>query len=216
MIVNSNNDYYNKLINKHPYPGEVNHSIAHRIELLPNLFNIEECDKVLKAFRDFPTALGTVGHASNYGDTPIPSITKQLRDCYVTYCEKTRNTTWFIERIEKALIETNDKYWKFQVSSFIDPPRLMSYYEGQHFQSYHADIGQGITSFRKLTSILFLSDPSTYEGGEFEMPGEYIDKATLSKGSLLIFPAYLVHRVSPVTKGERHTLVYRICGAPLK
>ena len=62
---------------------------------------------------------------------------------------------------------------------------------------------------RKLSIVVQLSDPSEYEGGSFEFsevvsPEEDLIKA---KGSILVFPSYQYHRVTPVTKGVRKSLV---------
>ena len=61
---------------------------------------------------------------------------------------------------------------------------------------------------RKLSVTVQLSDPSDYEGGHFEF-GEVEEPLPESrdKGTILIFPSYLQHRVAPVTSGVRKTLV---------
>lgn len=61
---------------------------------------------------------------------------------------------------------------------------------------------------RKLSVVVQLSDPSEYEGGTFEFfdvaqPGELF----LPRGSILLFPSFLQHRVLPVTAGLRRSLV---------
>jgi len=61
---------------------------------------------------------------------------------------------------------------------------------------------------RKLSVVVQLSDPADYEGGTFEFltapsPG----KVFVPKGSILIFPSFLAHRVLPVTGGTRRSLV---------
>lgn len=76
---------------------------------------------------------------------------------------------------------------------------------------WHVDVFWQTPSFyqRKLSLVVQLSDPSEYEGGVFEMD-EHIrpDPVALSKkGSVLIFPSFIKHRVTPVTKGVRRSLV---------
>jgi PKHD-type hydroxylase len=66
---------------------------------------------------------------------------------------------------------------------------------------------------RKLSFIAQLSDPTDYEGGDLEFfgfpsPGPDFKK----KGSVIIFPSFLQHRVTPVTYGIRHSLVSWIEG----
>jgi len=82
--------------------------------------------------------------------------------------------------------------------------------EGGHY-SWHHDINwnrdDGLD--RKLSITVQLSDPSEYDGGDFEFsevenPDPEQSKA---KGTVLIFPSYLQHAVSPVTSGVRKSLV---------
>jgi PKHD-type hydroxylase len=66
---------------------------------------------------------------------------------------------------------------------------------------------------RKLSVVVQLSSPDDYKGGEFEFFGIQSPTATFaSRGSLLVFPSFLQHRVLPVTKGLRRSLVTWIEG----
>lgn len=68
---------------------------------------------------------------------------------------------------------------------------------------------------RKLSIVIQLSDPSEYEGGDFELDPQYAQvpaEQLRAKGSVLVFPSFLNHRVTPVTKGERRSLVSWIQG----
>jgi PKHD-type hydroxylase len=61
---------------------------------------------------------------------------------------------------------------------------------------------------RKLSLVVQLSEPGDYEGGAFEFFGLQAPDATFApRGSLLIFPSFLQHRVTPVTRGLRRSLV---------
>ena len=62
---------------------------------------------------------------------------------------------------------------------------------------------------RKLSMTCLLSDPSEFEGGVFEMTSGKTGtfNIDLEKGDIVIFPSYKLHRVSPVTKGVRHSMV---------
>ena len=63
---------------------------------------------------------------------------------------------------------------------------------------------------RKLTTVALLSDPESFAGGTFEI--QDFGAIPFTRGSLLIFPSAIRHRVLPVTKGERYTLVAWILG----
>lgn len=82
--------------------------------------------------------------------------------------------------------------------------------EGGHY-SWHHDINwsrdDGLD--RKLSITVQLSDPSEYEGGDFsfsEVQNPDAQQAK-AKGTVLVFPSYLNHAVSPVTSGVRKSLV---------
>ena len=76
-----------------------------------------------------------------------------------------------------------------------------------HFD-WHSDIGEGaLASKRKLTMVVQLSAPGAYEGGALEvMPSHHVIQACREQGSATLFPSVLLHRVTPVTEGERHSL----------
>ena len=71
-----------------------------------------------------------------------------------------------------------------------------------------------------------LSDPKEYSGGELEFDFRNLDpdkpnkkikcKEILPKGSLVVFPSFVWHRVCPVKKGSRHSLVIWNLGWPFK
>ena len=72
---------------------------------------------------------------------------------------------------------------------------------------------------------LSLSNPSEYKGGELEFDFRNVDpketnirvcKEILPKGSLVVFPSFVWHRVKEVTKGTRHSLVMWNLGKPFK
>jgi PKHD-type hydroxylase len=63
---------------------------------------------------------------------------------------------------------------------------------------------------RKLSITVQLSEPQDYKGGEFEIDPEYgvLDQEVVKqRGTVLIFPSFLRHRVTPVTSGVRKSLV---------
>lgn len=82
--------------------------------------------------------------------------------------------------------------------------------ENGHY-SWHHDIdwrrNDGLD--RKLSITVQLSDPSEYEGGEFSFSEVHTPDVAQSKqkGTVLVFPSYLQHAVSPVTSGVRKSLV---------
>jgi PKHD-type hydroxylase len=81
------------------------------------------------------------------------------------------------------------------------------------FYNWHNDVmwASPNCGHRKLSMVIQLSDPSEYEGGDLEIQPLHLgapDPAILRKqGNVIVFPSFLMHRVTPVTKGTRYSLV---------
>jgi len=79
---------------------------------------------------------------------------------------------------------------------------------------------------RKLSVTCSLTDPSKYKGGELEFnfnkpdfsKRKNIQKCNeiLPRGSIVVFPSFVFHRVCPVTRGTRNSLVIWNLGWPFK
>ena len=111
----------------------------------------------------------------------------------------------------KHVIEVfNARYLCYNISG-INQIDLLRYGVGGHY-IYHDDVfAEPTPTDRKISCILQLSDPSDYEGGDFVLEGEDIDdhhtKMRRAKGSIVLFDSRLSHRISPVTSGERKSLI---------
>jgi PKHD-type hydroxylase len=106
--------------------------------------------------------------------------------------------------------------WNYSLTE-VQPVQIGRYVDGGHY-AYHkdAELPNNQKISRKLSAVLFLSDPKDYEGGVFEfedLEGQ-IDK--MSQGSIIVFPSYVKHRVTPVTSGERYTAVCWALGPAFK
>ena len=70
---------------------------------------------------------------------------------------------------------------------------------------------------RKLSITVQLSDATEYEGGELQfMVNQNIITAPKEKGTAIIFPSFCLHRVTPVIKGSRKSIVGWIAGPPYR
>jgi PKHD-type hydroxylase len=80
--------------------------------------------------------------------------------------------------------------------------------QGGHY-GWHHDVhwnGQSDTD-RKVSVTVQLSQADDYKGGDFEFDEVKTNADFRSKGTVLVFPSYLRHRVHPVTSGTRRALV---------
>lgn len=104
----------------------------------------------------------------------------------------------------------NDLAFKFQVENICEL-QYTEYHasQGGHYD-WHTDTfwEEPGPKDRKLSVTVQLSDPSDYEGGSFEFNEcQTPDVSSRMKGTVLVFPSYLRHRVLPVTRGTRKSLV---------
>jgi PKHD-type hydroxylase len=86
------------------------------------------------------------------------------------------------------------------------------------FYDFHSDILHTGPHYRKMSFSLQLSDPSTYKGSELEFYhyGNTFDKSKTDQGTLIAFPSFIPHRVTPLTEGKRYSLVGWVCGKAFK
>lgn len=124
------------------------------------------------------------------------------------------------EKFAVAVAEVNSQFFHFDLTGFHEPMQLGLYTESQqgHYD-WHTDAAPSDRSVpRKLSLAMLLSDPSEFEGGEFQVKTNNDTAQTLEtiKGRAWFFPSYTLHRVAPVTRGVRRSLVLWIGGPAFK
>ena len=78
--------------------------------------------------------------------------------------------------------------------------------DGGHYD-WHVDLGD-LARLRKLSLSLQLTDPSEYEGCELQIhDGRRVETAPRERGTVIVFPSYVLHRVTPITRGVRKAVV---------
>ena len=111
---------------------------------------------------------------------------------------------WIFHRLGNLVKQVNQHAFHFQLNDLMSIDVLE--YDPDGYFDWHLDIGSGIFSTRKLSLVTFLTPPDEYEGGDLC----FMDRGAplkLSQGTTAIFPSYLLHKVEPVTRGTRYTLV---------
>jgi PKHD-type hydroxylase len=124
------------------------------------------------------------------------------------------------EKLANAVAEINRQFFHFDVTGFHEPMQLGLYTEDkQGHYNWHTDASPADNHTpRKLSMAMLLSDPSEFEGGEFQVKTNNDEAQTLEckRGRAWFFPSYTLHRVAPVTKGMRRSLVLWIGGPPFR
>ena len=104
--------------------------------------------------------------------------------------------------------KTNENHFGFGDIRVTENAQFTEYPEGG-FYDWHMDCDVNMTHeppVRKISMTVLLNDPSEFEGGHLELmaPGKF---AELKQGHAIIFASFLNHRVNPVTRGIRQSLV---------
>ena len=176
------------------------------------------CDKIIKDGMSNNQKLAGVGHIDPKTKFEFDEV-KKKRDSNISWIAD----IWLKRLIEPYVKRANIKAgWNFDLTMSEDF-QFTIYNQGQYY-GWHTDTDGKLyhnnewdNLMRKLSVTISLSDPEDYEGGvlEFDLrntgeinTSEIIKcKEILPKGSIVIFPSYIWHRVSPVTKGTRLSLV---------
>ena len=119
--------------------------------------------------------------------------------------------------IQKTMLQANNNHFGFEGMRLTEPGQFTHYYTGGFYEWHMDNDVRGIRQqpVRKISMTLLLSDPSTFEGGELEFMSKG-KTAKLKQGQAIFFASWLQHRVKPVTRGERKSLVMWIGGPSFK
>ena len=112
--------------------------------------------------------------------------------------------------IARMYIETANQAagWDYLIGS--QEHTQISRYKSTDEGHYHWHVDAGVPkegNQRKLSISILLSDPSKFEGGELQFKGIEDQKILTKQGSIVVFPSFIEHRVTPVTKGVRYSAV---------
>ena len=177
------------------------------------------CDKIIQEAEKIKKQKAGVGYKNKSN--------KNIRKSNLVWLNK----PWIFETlfpyIEKANMNSG---WNFQIDCY-EKIQYTSYDKG-HYYNWHCDSwptpygpeeGSLSGKIRKLSAIVLLSDEKDFKGGELEFDYRNKDKENKEKvknfkgkGTVIVFPSFLWHKVHKLTKGNRKTLVFWVCGDPYK
>lgn len=140
-----------------------------------------------------------------------------IRKSEIKWINPDEKSFWVYEKIGQYIEQANDSLWKFNLQSIVDSIQYTVYYEGGGHYDWHMDIGPSSINHRKVSLTIQLSDPDEYEGGDLEIwVGGEFKTIERKQGCAIIFPSFLMHRITPITKGTRRSLVLWVGGEHYK
>ena len=167
-------------------------------------------DELVNSMVDYVTSLhytnaGVDGH--NEGN-----VTRSSAVSWINWDE------WIPGIIHNMMVSANKEYFNYDLEYFGTKIQSTIYEGGQkdHY-TWHCDNGTSSTRNgmeRKLSCSLLLSGPDEYTNGEFQLHYErtYFKSLRPERGECIIFPAWVPHRVRPVTSGKRISIVAWMVG----
>lgn len=154
-------------------------------------------------------------------DAPSPEV---IRNNTVCWLDQSEETAWIYDKVSELISKLNDQKYHFAIDSLqkiqLTEYSAVNHQAGQFYKS-HIDscIAGWVDSQRKLSMTVQLTPPDEYEGGDLLLFGDkndmILERPNFLKniqqrreyGAAIIFPSFLEHEITPVTKGTRHSLV---------
>ena len=168
-------------------------------------FNKQWVDMVHQTCSKYPDKPGDVV-ISNNSDT---TSAKTLDQNYLMKIISTKKERAVAEALKDTAIKANEEIYGFNIWYDIDIFQYTTYKsEGQMEYDWHSDsLWFGKPVVQKLTIIVGLTNKDEYEGGDLVFHARNQFSVKLTAGQVIAFPSMMVHKVTPVTKGTRNTLV---------
>ena len=187
--------YENKIITEPKWKSWI-------IQTTTPLFTPEQCREIIASGRAQKPQVAQVGMNRPGGGTDTKKRVTTIS--WIPFKEMGHMYTDLIIFIQKA----NENHFGFGDIRITENAQFTEYPEGG-FYDWHMDCDvnmQHEPPVRKISMTLLLNDPKEFEGGDLELmaPGKFAD---LTQGHAICFASCLNHRVAPVTRGMRQSLV---------
>jgi len=218
-------------------------NLKHYYWYFPSALSSKLCDEILQYGKSFQSEMAVTGNAKN--EKNISKKTGKIKKTVIKNIQKKRKSdivwlddSWIYKEIHPYVREANQNAgwnfdWNYSESCQFTKYGVGQYY-GWHCDSFETpyDMPDDLNKhgkIRKLSVTISLNEPTEYEGGNLEFDfRNQIDwernkkKATKTveeirpRGSIVVFPSFCWHRVTPVTKGTRYSLVVWNLGYPFR
>ena len=176
------------------------------------LFSPKQCQMIIEAGRAQPKHNASVGQGSKEGGI----VDTKTRTSHISWIPFKKMPDMYKD-IEKTMNKTNGNHFGFDGMQITEMAQYTEYPSGG-FYDWHMDTDVNFThepTVRKISMTCLLSHESEFEGGELEIEKEE-NKVKLVQGQAIFFASFIRHRVAPVTKGVRKSLVMWFGGPPLR
>jgi len=164
-----------------------------------------QCEQIIKDGLTIPSNDATIGVTDGKTDN------SHRRSKVRFLLRSDKRFEWIFDMLWKSAMSANNDFFGFHLSKldYVQMAEYESSYKGEYKEHHDVFWLNGDQVYhRKLSCILQLSDPATYDGGDLVITEatQPLDKECKSQGSLIFFPSMLRHKAEPVTRGTRYSL----------
>jgi len=165
----------------------------------------DACEEIIRIGKEL-----NMKNAGVYGAEPSKKLDKSYRKTKVAWFPKGHELEMLLKSyVTLANLEAN---WNFTVTNM--EPIQFGEYKTKHFYDWHRDVNiNPAVPHRKLSVSVNLSNPKNYEGGNLEFKNYWGNMELKTpvdlrlQGTIIVFPSSLFHRVTPIKRGTRYSLV---------
>ena len=184
------------------------------VETTTPIFTPEQCKMIIEAGRAEPRNDASVGA----GDKGIKGgvVDTKTRTSHISWIPFKKMVDMYKD-IERIMKTTNGNHFGFDGMQITELAQYTEYPEGG-FYDWHVDNDVNMEHeplVRKISMTCLLSPESEFEGGDLELMAEG-KIAKIKQGHAVFFASFIRHRVKPVTRGRRQSLVMWFGGTPFK
>ena len=180
------------------------------VETTSPIFTPEQCQLIINAGRSEKQETAQVGGGAK------GTIDTKVRTSHISWIPFKKMPEMY-KTIETLMLKTNNNHFGFDNMQLTEPAQYTEYPEGG-FYDWHIDSdveGKNEPPVRKISMTCLLSHESEFEGGGLEL----MDQGKIARpkqGQAIFFASFIRHRVIPISKGVRKSLVMWFGGTPLK
>jgi len=205
--------------------------LSHRVFLHGNVlvpyayaegvFNQKELAAILQMTKSMELKTGTIAQREN--NKLSTSVNQEVRTSKTAFFSLDSLNKWIFERLDEVLLAMNSQYYQMDVWGY-DEIQYSEYREEDSGEyRWHMDTNfssentEPTGGMRKLSMSLLLNDD--FEGGKFQMnlsSEKTPQTIEMVAGTLILFPSFILHQITPVTKNVRKSLVLWLLGNKFK
>lgn len=190
----------------------LNYEFHHQYETFqyyPKVFTPEECQKII----EIGTSLDIEDSRVGLSNSEVGAVNTKIRSSFNSWITL-HNRPKLLKKLEDITNYAN-RFYNFDIDCFDEQLQFTQYNVGNYYH-WHQDSGTGLSMKRKLSLVVNLSHEMSYEGGSLQFFGCRNVRVGNEQGSVIAFPSYEYHRVTPVKRGVRNSLVIWVQGRPFR